>query len=131
MPVKLFKAKKHEMRQQHNAILDSQVMYLSDEIDTCESLNDKQVKLLGEKLLGYQKDYFHVSDDDAEGQAPEPKKKKDKSAAESIKPLDFTLINSVDLFNDGQEFYIMQQKKLEKVDCQTCKLIYDYTNIIV
>lgn len=56
-------------------------MYLSDEIDaTNETLNEKQVKALGEKLLGYQKDYFHVEEDDAEAQAPPPKKK-DKSAA--------------------------------------------------
>jgi len=41
LPVKLFQQKKHAMKQTHNAILDSEVMYLSDEIDTNETLNDK------------------------------------------------------------------------------------------
>jgi len=42
-------------------------MYLSDELDTNETLDDKKVKLMGEKLLGYSKDYFQVEDDEAEG----------------------------------------------------------------
>jgi hypothetical protein len=41
------------MKQQHNNILESDVMYLSDEIETNQALDDKKTKLLGEKLLGY------------------------------------------------------------------------------
>lgn len=107
LQTKVFQQKKYAMKQQHNNILDSDIMYLSDEIETNETLDDKQVKLLGEKLLGYQKDYFQVEDEDAEGQAPAPKAKKEKSAATQVQPLDFTLIDTSDLYRDEDEFYLM------------------------
>jgi len=34
-----------------------------------------------------------------------------------------------DLFKPDREHYIMDKNKLSKIDCNTCKIIYDYTKI--
>jgi len=45
-----------------------------------------------------------------------------------IVPIDFKGINSEELFGKRREVYRLKAEKLEGlVDCQLCKLVFDYT----
>lgn len=44
-------------------------------------------------------------------------------------PLDFMKIKFSELIHDDKEHYFMDQTKLAEVECSTCKLIFDYTQI--
>ena len=57
LPTSLFTRKKKEFRERNNALLDSNMMYLSDEMEDQETLNDKQKQFMNERVLGYAKDY--------------------------------------------------------------------------
>jgi hypothetical protein len=46
-----------------------------------------------------------------------------------VQPLDFTLIKVADLFKNDREHYFMDRESLDQVECQTCKLINDYTKV--
>jgi len=37
-------------------------MYLSDELEETDTLNEKQKQFMNEKVLGYQKDYTQMED---------------------------------------------------------------------
>lgn len=54
--------KKKEFREKNNALLDANMMYLSDELDEKETLNEKQKQFMNEKVLGYAKDYTMQED---------------------------------------------------------------------
>jgi hypothetical protein len=57
LPVNLFKKKKREFRERNNNLLEQDMMYLSDELEETDTLNEKQKQFMNEKVLGYQKDY--------------------------------------------------------------------------
>jgi hypothetical protein len=44
-----------------------------------------------------------------------------------IQPLDFRSVTFEELYGKKKEVYKMKQKKLALLDCQLCKLIFDYT----
>ena len=62
LPVNLFKKKKREFRERNNNLLQQSLMYLSDELEETDTLNEKQKQFMNEKVLGYQKDYTQMED---------------------------------------------------------------------
>lgn len=46
-----------------------------------------------------------------------------------IQPIDFRLVSFNQLFHKKKEAYKMKVSKLKEIDCQLCKLIFDYTSI--
>lgn len=63
LPVNLFKKKKKEFRERNNNLLEQSMMYLSDELEETDTLNEKQKQFMNEKVLGYQKDYTQNMDE--------------------------------------------------------------------
>jgi len=57
LPINLFKKKKREFRERNNNLIEQSLMYLSDELEETDTLNEKQKQFMNEKVLGYQKDY--------------------------------------------------------------------------
>ena len=53
LPVNLFKKKKREFRERNNNLLQQSLMYLSDELEETDTLNEKQKQFMNEKVLGY------------------------------------------------------------------------------
>ena len=58
MPTKQFSQKTQELKKRHDLIVNNDLMYLSDEMDTEVSLTDKQKKFMHEHVMGYTRDYF-------------------------------------------------------------------------
>ena len=107
-------------------------MELSDENDEDEAFSDQERDLFNQKILGYQKDYTdEIVDIEHEKQKSKEKPGNSQSveAPKVVVPLDMSKLKMADIFKPDREHYLMDQSKLSKIDCQTCKLIYDYTKI--
>ena len=46
-----------------------------------------------------------------------------------VQPLDFSKIKVSYIFKDECEHYMIKPKKMEKIECRTCSLLYDYTHV--
>ena len=108
-------------------------MYLSDELEETDTLNEKQKQFMNEKVLGYQKDYTQVEDletmESIEAQQKAVATAKKSLDPINVQPLDFTLVKVSELFKSDREHYFMDQRDLSQVECATCKLINDYTKV--
>lgn len=94
---------------------------MSDECpDEDEDLNAEAAEQFNAKILGFQKDYID------EAEEIQANKKTAKNVPTVL--LDFTKLKINELLQRDKEHYFMNQKLFE-VDCPTCKLIFDYTQI--
>lgn len=107
-------------------------MVMSDEQpDDDEDLSQEVVDMFNKKILGYKQDYIEETED----MTHEKKGKEKPGNAQNLEtpkidmPLDFMKIKFSELIHDDKEHFFMDQTKLAEVECPTCKLIFDYTQI--
>lgn len=132
IPPQMYHVKAREFRRRHQEILDAEFIELSDEGDDPPEFSQEDVELYNQKLLGYQKDYSdQIEDIQTEGKKKPSKEKpgnaQNQEAPRFVTPLEFTKLKVSELFKEDREHFFMDQNQFQKVDCQTCKLINDYS----
>lgn len=87
------------------------------------------VEMFQKKILGYKQDYI----DETEDMTHENKGKEKPGNAQSLEapkidvPLDFARIKMTELLQADKEHFFVDLSILDSIDCQSCKLVFDYT----
>jgi hypothetical protein len=131
IPPTLFHAKQIEFRRKHEKVHKTEELWLSDEQPENEELSNEIVDMFNKKILGFKQDYI----DETEDITTEGNKKEKPGNAQNLEtpiidtPLDFSKIKFSELFRQDCEHFFMDFEKVSESDCQTCKLVFDYTQI--
>ena len=124
-------------------MLMSDEMSEEDVVETFEStkskLTRKQRDFINQRVLGFDRDLMQGVDsaeEQDEGSGDDENKIQVGGASvpnakslSHVHPLDFSKVSVSEMFREDCEHYFIKPKKATKIDCRTCRLMYDFTNV--